>query len=800
MPTRQNRITFVLLFISLFIGEVRAQNVQEAFLPAFRRGRNLYDFESGELIDLLVETMDEEEFFRQLQKLGDLYYTSRQGRRGKVILTSGVYNLMDDSIFESNKIYPVRQQKLGAALTLDHLKDKYVILQTRKEKKVAMHVLGISKMRLHICWILTDPKIGRFSEDDKRELIDFVKSRKPSGKPVSGETTIYNLHGPKADGFYFGDQNTTHLKYPKYLTDKEKLKQLSNEELLQLYINRNEIINEVDVSYESSTINFPGGSYLVPFGQLNDLPQVVKNTVIVRQSIVKPLLSENNVFLIKTVDAKYALIKIQSFDSKKLTFSWFYQPDGTMNFPSEELKSGAWDPPKPKAYELSASLIDIYRSQNISLQEKMKLIKKTVDRGADINMTSGNANCSLLHHAVQSGSVEFVRLLISLGANVNQKSITGSVSLHSTAQTGKLEICEILLDHGADPSIVNNDGNTPLRLAIQKPYPRKNDKVIELLRSRTKPKTLFMASILCNEEAIKELIEKGLNPNEYDALGYTPLHHAVENKCARVCELLIKNGGKPDLVRKKDKSHKTALGQAAFFKETEIVRLMVENYSFSKKDLSMALLESSYSGDSDSCKFLFSKGADPFFSVRNHYRTPHFIAMRFGSKEVVDVYIQHGIAMPLWAAVRLEMIDEVKKQLLAGADASSMSEEGYPVLYYAIVNRNLEIVQLLLERQPELDQIIKRDGLTLLHLAINKKYPESAQLLIKYGCNVNLKDSINRTPLCMAVEMNDIAVTKMLLEYGADQTIVPRGRPSLIGYAKQKNRNKIYKLLKRYKK
>ena len=67
---------------------------------------------------------------------------------------------------------------------------------------------------------------------------------------------------------------------------------------------------------------------------------------------------------------------------------------------------------------------------------------------------------------VMKGNAEIVKILLSLGVNVNENDI-GCTSLHVACQEGNSPITEILLENGADIDTITKDLKlTPLHIAI----------------------------------------------------------------------------------------------------------------------------------------------------------------------------------------------------------------------------------------------------------------------------------------------------------------------------------------------
>jgi tankyrase len=119
--------------------------------------------------------------------------------------------------------------------------------------------------------------------------------------------------------------------------------------------------------------------------------------------------------------------------------------------------------------ELSA----ICAERNSEPEDQRKRILAALKAGADIHATDKNG-VTALHHAVRFRNFVAVRTLIEQGANVNQACRkSGSTPLHravtSTGAPGTarkhaevLDIVQLLVEAGADPSVTNKVGRTPV--------------------------------------------------------------------------------------------------------------------------------------------------------------------------------------------------------------------------------------------------------------------------------------------------------------------------------------------------
>ena len=125
-------------------------------------------------------------------------------------------------------------------------------------------------------------------------------------------------------------------------------------------------------------------------------------------------------------------------------------------------------------------LFGICCERNPLPEDQRRRLVTALKQGA--NLHAGDKNgVTALHHAVRFRSPMAVKTLIEHGANVNRVCLrNGSTPLHrAVTQTGApgtagraqaaREIVEILLAAGADPSIVNKRGKTPVDYVTEEP-------------------------------------------------------------------------------------------------------------------------------------------------------------------------------------------------------------------------------------------------------------------------------------------------------------------------------------------
>lgn len=115
---------------------------------------------------------------------------------------------------------------------------------------------------------------------------------------------------------------------------------------------------------------------------------------------------------------------------------------------------------------------------------------------------------------------------------------------------------------------------------------------------------------------------------------------------------------------------------------------------------------------------------------------------------------------------------------------SQLNEEQnnlYDIIITAIISQDLDLLRESLESETTPQIINIKDSFnkeTLLHLATDYNDIEAAELLLKYGSDVNQIDNNGATALFNAVESENIAMIKLLLEYDINPEI---GSDSFVG-------------------
>ena len=119
------------------------------------------------------------------------------------------------------------------------------------------------------------------------------------------------------------------------------------------------------------------------------------------------------------------------------------------------------------------------------------------------------------------------------------------------------------------------------------------------------------------------------------------------------------------------------------------------------------------------------------------------------------------------------------------------------MLHQAVYRRDYERIEALLLVGTDIN--IVGDSLyghgSPLHVAVQRNYQDIAELLLKHGAVVDLRDLNDYTPLANAAWNGDLGMVKLLLDAGADINATNYQGHSPLSCARDNNKSEVVKFI-----
>ena len=290
--------------------------------------------------------------------------------------------------------------------------------------------------------------------------------------------------------------------------------------------------------------------------------------------------------------------------------------------------------------DANANARDDYGHKNTALINAIKKTQATkssaivatlLQAGADANIRDNGLNtplmiaCDLLHVGPNGGNIDItidiVEMLLERGALINAQNDIGYSALIRSASGCEADLVKILLEKGANPHLVNKDGDGGT--------------------------ALIGAAGNCfgdNVQIIEMLLEKKVDVDHQNYKGMTALMAAADQGSKRSVRLLLRAGAEPNL--------QDMNGETALIKAVRYLRKVQLNRIQNQIDLAQVMYEQPGGGqerqdDPDletkqMIMALINAGADPNIENNSGY-TPLNLAIYNGvDLNLINILLEKG--------------------------------------------------------------------------------------------------------------------------------------------------------------
>ncbi len=176
---------------------------------------------------------------------------------------------------------------------------------------------------------------------------------------------------------------------------------------------------------------------------------------------------------------------------------------------------------------------------------------------------------ALLIQAALKGHISVVRFLVESGAKIDFPQYKGITPLIVASNEGQLNTVQYLIESGANINLCAYQEISALHAGKQIIKKKQNEKIW-----LTKFVIGWKATIEKHLEVVKYLLDNGAKPDKSDDEGTTPLHLAVVESALSILQLLLDYGADPNQTNKQGMS---ALYLAAINGDLPCVMVLIEN-------------------------------------------------------------------------------------------------------------------------------------------------------------------------------------------------------------------------------
>jgi len=376
----------------------------------------------------------------------------------------------------------------------------------------------------------------------------------------------------------------------------------------------------------------------------------------------------------------------------------------------------------------------------------MDLMKLFLNYDVDVNLTSWYGKNSLMY-LCENGLCEQAKLIIEKIKDINARDRNNNTALSLACMNNHLSCVNLLISYGADYDFQNNDGNTPLHLACQ------NGGI----------------------DIVKMLMEHQVKMNVQNKTGDTPLLIAAQQNGDETLSMLLMNYPEIDfnLFNNSNENVLDILFQKDDLKKLEILisydleqhRLihifedLLDKFLYSQDFMDMI----------PSIKLTILKTIFKYLSHDKNYK--------FGEK-LLQIFVQ------------LDSLEEVQ-YIFEHEECNANyvdSTTGLSSLTIATLNNNIRMVQYLLEKGANVNQLSPDGDENLLMMASRHGYDKVLNALLSYHPDINEVNRNGETALCLAVKNDHTRCAESLLMYYANPNLSDHNQCSPLLYA-CRNRN-----------
>ncbi|CAB0043986.1 unnamed protein product [Trichogramma brassicae] len=365
-----------------------------------------------------------------------------------------------------------------------------------------------------------------------------------------------------------------------------------------------------------------------------------------------------------------------------------------------------------------------------------KLVEFLLRKGANPNSpnaegsTALHLTCSRLCQADEGGAAELLKICddIQRTVHIDAQNHAGDTPLHLALNNGLMDTVELLMKRGANPTLANEDGSTPLHNICN--GDRDDVDLAKMLLELPERKGHPLHTYMVNAE---------------DRSGNTPLDLAVQRGHKKLEELLLSI----EHVRTSEFEHEVAMAHWRVIAAQIRVKDWTEQLPnlrdiFRREEIDWLLTESLKSVRVDAYRTELIPLVQ--FVAQTSYKDEPEVDINDKPSSSRTTPLHHTFEDSLILVNYHKLVDHLF-QVYDRFDVNYTDESGVTHFHVACFFGCDEVVEKFLELGQDPNILVPLTGDTPLHLALQYRHKKATELLLKYGANPNLANVWDVTPL-----------------------------------------------------
>ncbi len=182
-------------------------------------------------------------------------------------------------------------------------------------------------------------------------------------------------------------------------------------------------------------------------------------------------------------------------------------------------------------------------------------------------------------------------------------------------------------------------------------------------------------------------------------------------------------------------------------------------------------------------------GLTPLMNALQFDEDTQVVGVLLSEGASVDKRDEYGMSSLMYAAWLNSSPRVITRLLRAGASVDEIDSEGWTPLMRAVLNENIEILQVIIETGADIEAVNNEGWTALMFAAGFGTDARFAKILIESGADLDRQSDEGMTALMYAAGFNsDPDIISLLLDAGADTMLMDEFGSTALDYAKQ-NRN-----------